>query len=157
MIATSRVGSGSFLPWVDPTLAPIQTAVGVLGMGILGAPLMGLFLDQGIDADLREKAPALHAEVNGGPKDTMFGTLPSIDQKAAAAVDILESVRPLWSLRDAPSEADFTRYVEANVGPEGWQVFVQHKDRESARQLTSNETASNLSPAWSPRRCPTSR
>jgi hypothetical protein len=55
-------------------------------MGILGAPMMGLFLDKGIDADLKEQAPALHAEVDGGLKETMFGPSPSIDQEKAEAL-----------------------------------------------------------------------
>lgn len=62
------------------------SAVGVLGMGILGAPLMGYFLDKGIDTDLQE-VPAIYEKVAGPEKDTMFGALPSLD---SAAVDALE-------------------------------------------------------------------
>jgi MFS family permease len=64
------------------------SAVGVLGMGILGTPLMGLFLDEGIDADLREQEPALHAIVDGGIRSGMFGETPSLNM---AAVDALDS------------------------------------------------------------------
>jgi MFS family permease len=62
------------------------SAVGVLGMGILGAPLMGYFLDKGVDTDLKE-VPAIYEKVAGPEKDTMFGALPSLD---SAAVDALE-------------------------------------------------------------------
>lgn len=55
------------------------SAVGVLGMGILGAPLMGYFLDKGIDADLKADVPAIHQRVAGEPKGTMFGLSPSIN------------------------------------------------------------------------------
>jgi len=58
------------------------SAVGVLGMGILGAPLMGLYLDKGVDRDLRANEPALHATVDGGPRRTMFGEVPSLDMEA---------------------------------------------------------------------------
>jgi len=57
-------------------------------MGILGTPLMGLFLDEGIDADLREQEPALHAIVDGGIRSGMFGETPSLNM---AAVDALDS------------------------------------------------------------------
>ncbi len=62
------------------------SAVGVLGMGILGTPLMGVFLDRGIDADLREKVPALHEKVAGEPRETPFGEAPNLDAKAVAAL-----------------------------------------------------------------------
>ena len=62
------------------------SAVGVLGMGILGVPLMGFFLDEGVDRGLREQHPALHAKVDGGPKNTMFGELPSLNNEAVEAL-----------------------------------------------------------------------
>lgn len=55
-------------------------------MGILGAPLMGYYLDKGVDSDLRE-VPALHQKVAGPEKATMFGPSPSLDN---LAVDSLE-------------------------------------------------------------------
>ena len=62
------------------------SAVGVLGMGILGTPLMGLFLDKGIDVDLREQAPALHQVVDGGIRAGMFGEAPSLNMAAVEAL-----------------------------------------------------------------------
>ena len=38
-----------------------------------------------------------------------------IDQKTTAAVDILESVRPLWRLRTDPTDDDFKAYVRAGL------------------------------------------
>ena len=58
------------------------SAVGVLGMGILGTPLMGLFLDKGIDLDLRDQQPALHQVVDGGIRSGMFGEVPSLNMAA---------------------------------------------------------------------------
>jgi DHA2 family metal-tetracycline-proton antiporter-like MFS transporter len=54
------------------------SAIGVLGMGIIGAPLMGKYLDEGIDRDLRSNQ-ALYAKVDGGEKPTMFGKVPSLN------------------------------------------------------------------------------
>ncbi|MEM7385302.1 MAG: MFS transporter [Verrucomicrobiota bacterium] len=62
------------------------SAVGVLGMGIIGAPLMGNLIDKGIDTDLKQQHPALHAQVDGGPRDTMFGKAPSVNQEAVAGL-----------------------------------------------------------------------
>ncbi|MEM6277999.1 MAG: MFS transporter [Verrucomicrobiota bacterium] len=61
------------------------SAVGVLGMGILGAPLMGYFLDKGIDADLKE-VPAIYEKVAGPAKPTMFGPSPSLDNAAVESL-----------------------------------------------------------------------
>ncbi|MEX2580339.1 MAG: MFS transporter [Verrucomicrobiales bacterium] len=55
------------------------SAVGVLGMGIIGTPLMGYFLDRGIDDNLRAEQPGIHQRVTGPDKATMFGDLPSIN------------------------------------------------------------------------------
>ncbi len=63
------------------------SAVGVLGMGILGTPLMGLFLDTGIDADLKEQEPALYQLVDGGMRSGMFGETPSLNMGAVESLD----------------------------------------------------------------------
>ncbi|MFP6871882.1 MAG: MFS transporter [Verrucomicrobiales bacterium] len=63
------------------------SAVGALGMGILGAPLMGLYLDKGIDADLSKQEPALYEKINGEAKEGMFGVSPSLSNKI---VEVLE-------------------------------------------------------------------
>ena len=63
------------------------SAVGVLGLGILGSPLMGIFLDGGIDKDLKRENPELHARVNGEPRSTIFGMAPSLDPKKVDALE----------------------------------------------------------------------
>ena len=47
---------------------------------------MGLFLDKGIDVDLREQAPALHQVVDGGIRAGMFGEAPSLNMAAVEAL-----------------------------------------------------------------------
>ena len=53
------------------------SAIGVLGLGIFGSPLMGLYQDRNIDADLRAQQPALYSQVRGEEKPTLFGLAPS--------------------------------------------------------------------------------
>lgn len=57
------------------------SAVGVLGMGILGAPIMGGLQDKGIDADLKAKHPAIHAQIVSEPRTLPFiGETPGFDE-----------------------------------------------------------------------------
>ena len=69
------------------------SAVGVLGMGIMGTPLMGLFLDTGIDADLKEQEPALYQIVEGGVRSGMFGETPSLNMAAVESLDEANSAK----------------------------------------------------------------
>ncbi len=63
------------------------SAVGVLGMGILGAPIMGGLQDQGIDSDLREKHPAIHAQIVSEPRTIPFiGETPGFDEDKVKAL-----------------------------------------------------------------------
>lgn len=57
------------------------SAVGVLGLGIIGSVWMGAMLDRGIDADLKEHA-AIHEKVKGEDRPSILGAIPSIDEKA---------------------------------------------------------------------------
>jgi hypothetical protein len=63
------------------------SAVGVLGLGIFGSPLMGLFLDKGIDAGVKAQHPAIHQKITGPEKSTMFGPSPTLNQGAVASLD----------------------------------------------------------------------
>jgi hypothetical protein len=63
------------------------SAVGVLGLGIFGSPLMGLFLDKGIDADVKAQQPAIYQKVSGPEKTTMFGASPTMNQSAIASLE----------------------------------------------------------------------
>ena len=44
------------------------SAVGVLGLGIIGSPFIGYQQDKEVDRQLRDTNPALHAGVNGPEK-----------------------------------------------------------------------------------------
>lgn len=77
-------------------------------MGILGAPLMGLYLDKGIDEDLRADRPALHAKVDGGARKTMFGESPSLNMDAVEALPAGEAAQ-LTTIINANKKASFVR------------------------------------------------
>jgi MFS family permease len=55
------------------------SAIGVLGMGVIGAPLMGVWQDLDIDRTLRENHTALHTQVRGPDKPSLIGPAPSLD------------------------------------------------------------------------------
>lgn len=57
----------------------ITGGVGMLAVGILGNPLLGNIQDKEIDAQLKEKNPALYAQVMGAPKPSLFGTYQPVD------------------------------------------------------------------------------
>ncbi len=54
-------------------------AVGMLGVGIIGAAFTGMVQDKAIDQSLAQDLPAVYAKVNGDPKPTIFGAVPSVD------------------------------------------------------------------------------
>ena len=67
------------------------SAVGVLGMGILGTPLMGGLQDVGIDKDLKAEQPAIHAKIHGEPQGVVFlGEIPKIDADKELALPAAE-------------------------------------------------------------------
>lgn len=58
------------------------SAIAVLGMGVVGAPLMGIWQDTDIDRTLREKHSAIHQVVKGPDAVNIVGTAPSINGEA---------------------------------------------------------------------------
>ena len=84
------------------------SAVGVLGMGIIGAPLMGLYLDKGTDENLRANEPALYQLVDGGPRQTMFGESPSLNMSAVEALSE-ENANKLVTIVNANKKQSFIR------------------------------------------------
>lgn len=60
------------------------SAIGVLGMGVVGAPLMGTWQDSDIDERLRSM-PA-YAEIQGKPQTSLFGSIPSVNEEAVKAL-----------------------------------------------------------------------
>lgn len=62
------------------------SAVGVLGLGIIGSPFIGYQQDREVDRQLRDSQPALHATVNGPEKTAIFGKSPSLDADRVKAL-----------------------------------------------------------------------
>lgn len=58
------------------------SAIGVLGMGVIGAPLMGVWQDTDIDRSLRAQHPAIHQVVQGPQVANLIGQAPSINAQA---------------------------------------------------------------------------
>ncbi len=56
-------------------------ALGMLSVGVLGAPFLGAIQDSKIDRDLAGQDPALYAQVAGAEKSSVFGTYKSLDSK----------------------------------------------------------------------------
>jgi MFS family permease len=59
--------------------------VGMLAVGVIGAPFMGLLQDRNMDANLAQDAPALHAEVMV-QRNSIFGDYQAVDPTIAATV-----------------------------------------------------------------------
>ena len=66
------------------------SAVGVLFLGVLGSPYIGYKQDQ----DMHERLAGAHApllqKIDGGPKPTIFGSAPSLDQERIKALPAAE-------------------------------------------------------------------
>ncbi|MCB1086892.1 MAG: MFS transporter, partial [Verrucomicrobiae bacterium] len=63
------------------------SAVGVLFMGIVGAPLIGTVQDKSVDADLKVSAPEIHTAIAGPPRKAILGIeVPTIDSEKLAAL-----------------------------------------------------------------------
>lgn len=84
------------------------SAVGVLGLGIFGSPLMGWFQDRNVDMELRAQYPAIHAKVADAPKATLFGETPSLAE---------------WKVKALPAEEK--AHVDAIRGHEKRMVFAR--------------------------------
>ncbi len=62
------------------------SAVGMLGVGILGSQFIGYILDTNVDRDLKDQKPAIHQVIAGKPQATMFGQAPTVDQEKLKAL-----------------------------------------------------------------------
>ena len=60
--------------------------VGMLSVGIIGAAFLGNIQDKQIDHTLQQQNPAIHAQVIGEAKTSIFGKYNSIDQEKRAAL-----------------------------------------------------------------------
>ncbi len=63
------------------------SAVGVLGLGIIGSPFIGYQQDLEVDKQLSSKQPALYQIVKDQPKASIFGSAPSLSQEKIKALD----------------------------------------------------------------------
>ncbi len=67
------------------------SAVGALGMGILGSPIMGGLQDVGIARDLKEKHPAIYEKAARQPRNVVFlGKVNSLDEDEVKALSDAE-------------------------------------------------------------------
>jgi MFS transporter, DHA2 family, metal-tetracycline-proton antiporter len=84
------------------------SAVGVLGMGIIGAPFMGVIQDREVDAQLSSTAPAIYEQVNGEARQTIFGEVPSLNMEAAAALGV-SGQKQLTAIQKASKKGSFSK------------------------------------------------
>ena len=82
------------------------SAVGVLGMGLLGSVAMGYFQDVKVAGDLR--AAGLYERVAGRPSPTFLGEAPSVDAAKAEALPAAEAAQ-LDSIRAVHRKGSFIR------------------------------------------------
>ncbi len=64
----------------------VTGAVGTLGVGVLGAVLIGNIQDKQIYRDLKTESPAVLARVEGGQKTSVFGDYNAVDEVKVAAL-----------------------------------------------------------------------
>ena len=53
--------------------------LGMLAVGVLGAPFQGYIQDTKVDRDLNLASPAVHAKITNEPKESVFGTFRAVD------------------------------------------------------------------------------
>lgn len=61
--------------------------LGMLSVGVLGAPFMGYIQDSKIDRDLAARNPAVYEKVVGEPKSSVFGGYKPLDPEKVEALD----------------------------------------------------------------------
>lgn len=84
------------------------SAVGVLGMGIIGTPFMGVLQDREVDAQLSANTPAIYEQISGESRETIFGNVPSIDTAAVAALGTEEQAQ-LEAIQKASKKGSFAK------------------------------------------------
>ena len=55
--------------------------IGMIGVGIIGAPLLGNIQDKFLDKTLLDSNPALHAKIAGAEKTSVFGSYSPVDEE----------------------------------------------------------------------------
>ncbi len=64
----------------------VTGAVGMLGVGVVGAALLGNIQDKQVYRELNAKDPAIFAKVEGEAKTSVFGEYKAVDEKKVAAL-----------------------------------------------------------------------
>tara|TARA_Y100000588_G_scaffold103556_1_gene112857 strand:- start:7052 stop:8551 length:1500 start_codon:yes stop_codon:yes gene_type:complete len=84
------------------------SAVGALGMGIIGTPFMGVLQDREVDAQLLATSPALYEQVKGEPRQTIFGEVPSVNLDAIATLSA-EGQEKLTAIQSSSKKGSFAK------------------------------------------------
>lgn len=84
------------------------SAVGVLGMGIIGTPFMGVLQDREVDAQLAAQSPAIYEQVSGEPRETIFGSVPGLNQDALVNLSAHEKAQ-LSSIQKTSKKGSFAK------------------------------------------------
>lgn len=84
------------------------SAVGALGMGIIGTPFMGVLQDREVDAQLSATNPGLYQQVKGEPKQTIFGEVPSVNMDAINALGATDQEK-LTAIQNASKKGSFAK------------------------------------------------
>ncbi|HEY1786173.1 MAG TPA: hypothetical protein VGG30_11510, partial [Pirellulales bacterium] len=66
----------------------VTGAVGMLGVGVIGAVLLGNIQDKQVYRELKANDPTIFAEVQGLPKTSVFGEYKAVDETKLAALPV---------------------------------------------------------------------
>ena len=69
------------------------SGIGMLAAGVIGNPLLGNIQDKEIDAQLLAQAPAIHAQVAGDEKRSVFGSYRAIDAAKVGALPAADNAK----------------------------------------------------------------
>lgn len=84
------------------------SAVGVLGMGIIGAPFMGVLQDREVDKQLSADVPTIHQKVSAPAKPSIFGDIPSLDGAAIEALGEADAAT-VKTIQDGKKKGSFAK------------------------------------------------
>lgn len=84
------------------------SGVGMLTVGVIGAAFLGNIQDKHIDTVLEKNNPAVHAQVVGETKSSVFGTYRALNQEKIAALPEQERQNITEIINDAKKGALFT-------------------------------------------------
>ncbi len=85
-----------------------RSGVGMLTVGVIGAAFLGNIQDKHIDTVLAKNSPAVHAQVVGETKSSVFGTYRALDQEKIAALPAQDRQSITDIINEAKKGALFT-------------------------------------------------